>query len=59
MSGVPPTPSPERQHPLPPAQLRAQLVSEYQATRGEASDREWLTKEMMSSIVEMVEAIEQ
>jgi hypothetical protein len=48
---APPTPSREAQHPLPPAQLRAQLVQEYKAANdGESPDRDWLTKEMWKRV---------
>jgi hypothetical protein len=48
---VPPTPSPESQHPLPPAQLRTNLIEEYKAAHdGEPPDREWLMKEMFKRV---------
>lgn len=48
---IPPTPTPQPQHPLTPAQLRAQLISEYQAAHdGSTPDREWLTREMWKRV---------
>jgi hypothetical protein len=48
---APPAPAPKAQHPLPPAQLRAQLVEEYKAAHdGDSPDREWMTREMWKRV---------